>query len=99
PSASASPGVAGLHDRISHADVNVTGHDCGFCHTQVGIAGPSTPAAGHEWAQASFHARFTGATALVLNGSTGRCSNCHFNLEPTPAFTAQDHSSFGASSG
>jgi hypothetical protein len=96
-SASASTGVAGAHDQISHADVNVTGHDCNFCHTQVGIAA-AAPVAGQEWAQAGFHARFTGGTALVMNGSTGRCSNCHLNVKPGASFTAQNHSAFTATS-
>ncbi len=97
-SASALTGAAGLHDQISHADVNVTAHDCNFCHTQVGVADAGTPAVGHEWARANFHARFTGGTGLELNGSTGRCSNCHLNLKPGPNFTDQNHSAFDSTS-
>jgi hypothetical protein len=91
--------AAGTMAQISHADVNVTGHDCGFCHTQ---AGPSTASGvqGKEWAQARFHANFTSAaSALVLNGTTGRCSSCHLADKPGSAFTAQDHSSFTSASG
>ncbi len=87
----------GLKDQISHADVNVTSRDCGFCHTQLG---PSTAAGvqGQEWKQARFHPGFTGANALVLNGTTGRCSNCHLNLKPGPSYAKQDHSAFTATS-
>jgi len=100
-SASANPltGVpAGTHAQIAHADVNVTGHDCSFCHTQ---AGRSTAAGvqGREWAQASFHARFGAGTPLLINGGTGRCSNCHLNLKPRASFTALDHSAFTAAAG
>jgi hypothetical protein len=98
-SANALTGVAvGTHDQITHADVNVTGHDCAFCHTQ---AGRSTAAGiqGAEWAQARFHASFSAATALVLNGTTGRCSNCHLNVKPGPGYTAQDHSAFTSAAG
>jgi Cytochrome c7 and related cytochrome c len=90
---------AGTLAQISHADVNVTGHDCGFCHTQAGV---STMAGiqGKEWAQAQFHANFTSSgNPLVVNGTTGRCSNCHMNVKPGAAFTAQDHSSFTNASG
>ena len=85
--------AAGTRDQITHADVNVTGHDCAFCHTQVGrsaVAGIQ----GAEWAQARFHASFTAASPLVLNGTTGRCSNCHMNVKPGAGYTAQDHGAF-----
>ena len=84
---------AGTHDQISHADVNASGHDCGFCHSQ---AGRSTVAGvqGTEWAQARFHASFTAATPLLLDGSTGRCGNCHMNVKPGPGYTAQTHAAF-----
>lgn len=97
-SASAATGVAGVHDQISHKDVNVTGRDCNFCHTQVGIAAAGSPSAGQEWAQAQLHASFTGGAALVINGSSGRCSNCHLNVKPGATFAAQDHSGFTATS-
>ncbi|MBK7857761.1 MAG: hypothetical protein IPJ65_03855 [Archangiaceae bacterium] len=88
---------AGTRAQLTHADVNVTGRDCGFCHTQKGVAaGP--PAQGKEWAQASFHSHFTGATALVMNNTTGRCSNCHLNVKPGSSFPT-DHSGFTAVSG
>lgn len=76
---------SGARDRISHDDINVTSHDCNFCHTQVG---PSTAAgvSGREWAQAHFHARFDAANPLLMNTTTGRCANCHLNLNPGPAF-------------
>src|SRR5262249_9353764 len=85
------PGASGLHDQLSHADVNVAAHDCNFCHVQVGIADAGSPAAGKEWEQAAFHARFSGGNALLMNGSSGRCSNCHLNLRPTAGVTSQDH--------
>jgi hypothetical protein len=98
--ASATSGVpAGTLDQVSHADVNVTGHDCNFCHTQ---AGPSKTAGvqGKEWAQARFHANFlSAANPLVLNTTTGRCSNCHLNIKPGPGATAQDHSAFTSAPG
>jgi hypothetical protein len=98
-SADTSTGVpAGTLDQISHADVNVTGHDCNFCHTQVG---PSSTAGitGKEWAQASFHVHFDAANPLVINGTSGRCSSCHMNVKPGAGFTPQDHSSFTSASG
>jgi hypothetical protein len=89
---------SGTLDQVSHADVNVSSHDCAFCHRQ---AGPSTVAGvrGLEWAQASFHASFSASSPLVLNGTTGRCSNCHLNVRPGPGFTAQAHAGFTNASG
>jgi hypothetical protein len=89
---------AGTHDQITHTDINVSGHDCNFCHTQKGV---STVAGvqGKEWAQAGFHANFTSANPLVMNGTTGRCSNCHMNIKPGATFTAFDHSTFSATPG
>ncbi|MBX7099987.1 MAG: hypothetical protein K1X89_19895 [Myxococcaceae bacterium] len=101
---SASAGVAGTGipagalAQITHADVNVTAYDCGFCHTQLGLAA-TAPVQGKEWAQAKFHVKFTGAPALVMNGTTGRCSNCHLSEKPGTGYTAQDHSTFTAVSG
>ena len=46
---------------------------------------------GHEWAQAKFHQTFNAANALVANGTTGRCSNCHLNVKPAASFPGQDH--------
>jgi hypothetical protein len=89
---------AGTLDQISHADVNVTRHDCRFCHTQVGVSSVAG-VAGKEWAQASFHASFSAASPLVLDGSTGRCSNCHLNVKPTAAFTAYDHGALTGAAG
>ena len=94
----ASTGVAaGTKDQIDHSDVNVTGHDCNFCHTQVG---PSTASgvAGKEWAQAKFHASFNSANALVTNGTTGRCSNCHVNVKPASSFSPS-HDAYTNASG
>ncbi len=87
----------GTHDQITHADVNVTGHDCNFCHTQ---SGPSTVAGvmGVEWAQARFHTRFTGSNPLVSDGVNGRCSNCHLNVKPGPQFK-YNHSGFTSTPG
>src|SRR5262249_38181545 len=92
--ASAATGVAaGTRDQISHADVNGAGRDCNFCHTQVGVS--SAPGVqGKEWAQATFHARVPSPT---MNGTPGRCSNCHLNVKPGPSFSV-DHSGFTASS-
>ncbi|HET6438636.1 MAG TPA: cytochrome c3 family protein [Anaeromyxobacter sp.] len=98
-SGDSSTGVpAGTYDQIIHNDVNVSGHDCNFCHTQVG---PSTVAgiAGKEWAQAKFHASFSPVYQLTMNGTTGRCSNCHLNVKPGPGFGGQDHSGFTSSPG
>jgi hypothetical protein len=98
-SADATTGVpAGTHDQITHADVNVSPRDCNACHTQAGksaVAGVQ----GQEWAQAKFHANFTSANPLVMNGTTGRCSNCHMNVKPTASFTAFDHGALTATSG
>ena len=97
--ADAAAGIpAGTYDQITHTDINVSSHDCNFCHTQKGV---STVAGvqGREWAQAAFHANFTSANPLVMNGTTGRCSNCHMNTKPGATFTAFDHSTFSATSG
>ena len=90
--------AAGTFDQINHADVNVTAHDCSFCHTQVG---PSTVSgvAGREWAQAKFHQNFNAANALVANGTTGRCSNCHLNVKPAASYPGQSHTAFTSASG
>lgn len=91
--------AAGTRDQMNHADLNVTGHDCNFCHTQQGSA-TAAPAAGKEWAQAKFHPNFGGgATALLMNGTTGRCSNCHLNVKPAAGYSPQDHSAFTNVSG
>ncbi len=87
--ASSSTGVSGQHARIDHSDINVTNHDCNFCHTQVG------PGSGREWAEATFHARFTTSSPLVINTTTGRCSHCHANETPTAAFSGFDHTTIG----
>jgi len=92
-----SAAAAGTHDQLSHADSNVTRMDCRFCHTQVG---PSTVGGvqGVEWSKATFHRNFTTANPLVVNGGTGRCSNCHLNVKPGASYTQQDHSGFTATS-
>ncbi len=98
-SADATTGVpVGTHDEIVHTDANASGHDCAFCHTQVG---PSTATGiqGQEWAQARFHASFSASAPLVLNATTGRCSDCHMNVRPGTSFAAQDHSTFTNASG
>ena len=97
--ADAATGIpAGTHDQITHADINVSSRDCSFCHTQKGV---STVAGvqGSEWAKAAFHANFTSTNPLVMNGTTGRCSNCHMNIKPGATFTAFDHSPFSATPG
>ena len=98
-SASAASGIAaGTLAQISHNDVNVAMRDCNFCHTQIGI---STAASiqGKEWAQARFHAAFVNTNPLVMNTTTGRCSNCHMNDKPGASFAAQDHAAFTTASG
>lgn len=92
---SASPGVK---DQVTHADLNVTTYDCVVCHVQQG---PSTTAGiqGKEWAQAKFHVNLTGSRALVLNGTTARCSNCHLSVKPAGVAGGQDHSTFTSSPG
>ena len=82
---------------MTHSDVNVTSKDCNFCHTQVGS---STTAGiqGKEWAQAAFHKSFTAANPLVMNGTTGRCSNCHLNVKPGSTYTAFDHAAYSNTS-
>jgi hypothetical protein len=89
---------AGTLDQITHTDINVSSHDCSFCHTQKGV---STVAGvqGKEWAQAAFHASFTSASSLAMNGTTGRCSNCHMNVKPAATFPLLDHSAFSANPG
>ena len=98
-SADSTTGVpAGTHDQIVHTDINVSAKDCSFCHTQ---AGPSTVSGvqGKEWAQSKFHTSFSSGAPLVMNTTTGRCSDCHLNVKPGTAFTAQDHSTFTSTSG
>jgi hypothetical protein len=98
-SADATTGVpAGTYDQITHTDVNISSRDCNFCHAQAGIS-TLTGVQGKEWAQASFHVKFTSASPLIMNGTTGRCSNCHMNVKPGPTFTTFDHSTFTATSG
>ncbi len=88
---------AGTRLQITHADINVSSHDCNFCHTQQGV---STVAGvqGKEWAQANFHMSFSSTNPLVMNGSTGRCSNCHMNIRPGASYSF-DHSTFTAAAG
>ena len=90
---------AGTLDQITHAaDINVASHDCNFCHTQKGVSIVSG-VQGKEWAQASFHASFNAGSALVMNGTTGRCSNCHMNVKPSASFPLFDHSSLTSAPG
>ena len=84
---------AGTLDQISHVDINVSARDCNACHTQAGVS-TASGIAGKEWAQASFHANFLGATPLAINGTTGRCSNCHLNVKPAGSFGGVDHGTF-----
>jgi hypothetical protein len=81
----------GLHDQINHLDANVTSHDCAFCHTPTGSS----------WAAATVHSHFTGtgAPSMILDTTTGRCSNCHLNIKPPNGQTTQDHSTFSSASG
>ncbi len=88
---------AGTHDQIIHTDVNVTKFQCNFCHTQVGVS-TAGGVQGKEWAQAKFHKNFTTASPLVMNGSTGRCSNCHLGLKPGSSYSAFDHSPYSGTS-
>jgi hypothetical protein len=88
---------AGTRDQITHTDVNASSHDCGFCHTQAGRSA-AAGVQGAEWAKARFHASFSAATPLTVNGTTGRCSNCHLNVKPGPSYTGQDHGPFTATS-
>jgi len=98
-SASAATGVAAATPaQISHDDINVTSHDCNFCHTQAGVS-TASGVAGKEWAQARFHASFPAAASLVMNRTTGRCSNCHLADNPHPSYGAFIHSGFGAAPG
>jgi hypothetical protein len=98
-SADSTTGIpVGTHDQITHADVNVSGRDCKACHTQAGIS-TAAGVQGQEWAQAKFHVNFTSSSPLVMNGTTGRCSNCHMNVKPGPSFTAFDHAALSATSG
>ena len=90
--------AAGTLDQINHADVNVTGHDCNFCHTQVG-ASTSAGIQGKEWAQARFHQSFNAANPLVANGTTGRCSSCHLNVKPAASYPGQNHAAFTSAPG
>lgn len=92
-----SAAAANTRDQITHTDLNVTKFQCNFCHTQVGTSAASG-VQGKEWAQAKFHKSFTASNPLVMNGSTGRCSNCHLNVKPGSSFTAFDHAPYSATS-
>jgi len=83
--------------QISHDDINVTSHDCNYCHTQVGVA-PAGPIQGKEWAQARFHLSFPPSSQPAMNGTSGRCSNCHMNDNPKSSYTTFNHSNFNNSS-
>jgi hypothetical protein len=97
-SASAATGIpATTPAQITHDDVNVSNHDCNYCHTQVGAA-PSPPIQGKEWAQARFHTSFPAGNPLTMNGGNGRCSNCHMNDNPKSSYTTFNHSNFNNSS-
>ena len=89
---------AGTLDQITHEDLNVSSHDCTFCHTQKGVS-TAAGVQGKEWAQASFHASFNAGKPLVMNGTTGRCSDCHLNVKPTAGFPLFDHSGFTSAPG
>jgi hypothetical protein len=98
-SASAATGIAaGTLSQITHGDVNVAGRDCNVCHIQVGVA-TSAALAGREWAQARFHASLATAAKLTMNGSTGRCSNCHLNVNPKASYTTFNHTGFSSAPG
>ena len=97
-SASAATGIAASTlAQISHDDINVSSHDCNFCHTQIGVA-PVGPIQGKEWAQARFHLSFPPSGQLTMNGTTGRCSNCHMNDNPKSSYNVFNHSNFSNSS-
>lgn len=92
-SASASTGVAGQHDQMDHADLNATGRDCVFCHTQVGPAGGAD-----GWSHASVHGAYDRArVAMTFNTTTGRCSHCHTNVMPNAGFMNNNHGMIGTS--
>ncbi len=98
-SASAATGVAaGTLAQITHSDINAANRDCNFCHTQAGAA-TSASLQGKEWAQARFHASFPSTMPLVMNGTTGRCSNCHMSDNPKSSYTTFNHGSFSNASG
>ena len=90
--------LAGTLDQISHTDINATSHDCSFCHTQKGVSNVNG-VQGKEWAQASFHTSFKAGNPLVMNGTSGRCSDCHMNVKPGTGFALLDHSSFTSAPG
>ena len=97
-SASAATGIAaGTLSQINHSDINAANRDCNFCHTQAGVA-TSGAAQGKEWAQARFHASFPATTPLLMDGTTGRCSNCHLNVNPKASYTTFNHNGFSSSS-
>ena len=89
---------AGTHDQITHGDLNVILYECNICHTQAG-ASTEPGVQGREWAQASFHASFSPGNPLTIDGTIGRCSNCHMNVKPPPGFTVEDHSALSAEPG
>lgn len=97
--ATAASGVAaGTLAQVSHGDANVIGRDCGACHTQIGPS-TATSVRGSEWAQARFHAAFSTQSPLVMNTTSGRCSNCHLAEKPPASYAVQNHSAFTAASG
>ena len=89
---------SGTHDQITHDDINVSSRDCTACHVQAGVS-TAAGVAGREWAQASFHGSTSAANPLVLNGTSGRCSNCHLNVKPPGSFGGVDHAPFTSAPG
>jgi hypothetical protein len=71
--------------QITHKDINVAGKDCNICHSQVGPGGT-------KWKSGQFHAK---VTTLTLNGTSGRCDNCHMNVKPTVVVSGMNHSTIG----
>ena len=89
---------AGTLDQITHADVNVTAHDCNFCHTQVGVS-TATGVAGQGVGAGEASTRAsTPPTRWCTNGTTGRCSTCHMNVKPGASFSPS-HASYTSASG
>ena len=97
-SASAATGIpATTPAQITHDDVNVSQPRLQLL-PHAGRPRRRGPIQGKEWAQARFHTSFPAGSPLNMNGSNGRCSNCHMNDNPKSSYSTFNHSNFNNSS-
>jgi len=96
--ADAATGIpAGTLDQITHADINVSSHDCNFCHTQRASRQLPACKAGNGRSRVPRELHVCEPTGEIRHD--GACSNCHITSNPRDVFTAFDHSAFSATPG